>query len=94
MNVVSAVANLQKAHDYYADELKDAKAIIKQLTEGPGEIEYIHPYDVYDMLNSAIAEDGMTDIYVDGSMIIQIAKTGKKYKQSCLIPAKSKNFKK
>ncbi len=49
MNLISAIANLQKAHDYYEQELKDARGVIKQLTEGPGEIEYIHPLDLYDL---------------------------------------------
>ncbi len=94
MNIVSAVANLQKAHDYYKEELEDAKAIIKQLVEGPGEIEYIHPFDLYEMIEAHQNVECVTDVFVNkkkDSAVIEIAKTGKKYKQSPLIPAKTKN---
>jgi hypothetical protein len=91
MNAVSVVANLQKAHDYYKEQLEEAKGIIKQLVEGPGEIEYINPFD--------LAEKAQTDVFVISGVggnpdknIIADFHTGKKYKQSILIPAKTKNI--
>ena len=92
MNIVSAVANLEKERDYYRDAIKECQIIIKQLIEGPGEIEYIHPWDVAEMFYA----EPFVDIYktnVPTSDIIEIAKTGKKYKQSIWIPAKTKNIK-
>lgn len=94
MNTVSAVANLQKQCDYFAERFKEALAVIKQLTEGPGEIEYIHPLDLYDMLETHQNEECVTDVFINGrksndKTAIEIAKTGKKYKQSTLIPPKS-----
>jgi hypothetical protein len=82
MNAVSVVANLQKAHDYYKEQLEEAKGIIKQLVEGPGEVEYINPFD--------LAEKAQTNAFVISG--VADFHTGKKYKQSLLIPAKTKNI--
>lgn len=89
MNVVSAVANLQKELDYYKDVCKEQKEIIKQLTEGPGEIEYIHPFDMGEILNSP--ENQIVDLWKvsgPGNSIVEIE--GKKYRQSAFMPAKTK----
>jgi hypothetical protein len=98
MNIVSAVANLQKELDYYRDVAKEYAAIVRQLTEGvkPGEVEYIHPFDVAEMLDAPDAIH-MIDVWkkTDRTLgeIIEIGNPKKKYKQSALIPAKSKRFK-
>lgn len=95
MNVVAIVANLQKECDYYKEQCKEYAAVVKQLTEGvkPGEVEYIHPYDFAEMINSvsviSIIDVGVARGYID----VFEDPNGKKYKQSPLIPAKSKNFK-
>jgi hypothetical protein len=94
MNVVSIVANLQKECDYYKEQCEECKQIIKQLTDGPGEFEYIHPFDVSAMLN-----DDTSNTYIDiwkspnQASIFTIGRSGKKYKQSVNIPAKDKRFK-
>ena len=98
MNIVSAVSNLQKAHDYYKQQAEEAREIIKQLIEGPGEIEYIHPLDLSEMLNSITVGDDITDVYKTGgpdvdTEIVTLAKTSKEYKQSVLMPVRSKIFK-
>ena len=95
MNVVAIVANLEKEKDYYKQQLEETRTVIKQLTEGvkPGEVEYIHPYDFAEMINSvsmiSIIDVGVARGYID----VFEDPNGKKYKQSPLIPAKSKNFK-
>jgi hypothetical protein len=92
MNVISAVANLTKERDYYKESLEECKAVIKQLVEGPGEIEYIHPRDMFDILNSIDVMEFDVNI---GPLITDYTstKTGKKYRQTPWIPAKSKNIK-
>jgi len=88
------VANLVKERDYYKESFIECQAIIKQLAEGPGDIEYIHPFDMYDILNSTDASE-FIDVYTGpkDERTFTLGKSGKKYKQSQFIPAKSKNFK-
>lgn len=87
MNVVSAVANLQKERDYYEANLKEAVEIIKQITEGPGLIEYLHPYDLAEMLNySASQTIDVIKTKVDGRETLSII--GKDYRQSVWAPLK------
>ena len=95
MNVVSAVANLQKELDYYKEISKEQAAIIKQLVDGPGEFEYIHPWDVADLLNELSKNDTIDFYkgYVDFSSVFQLTSNGKKYRQSVHIPAKTKSIK-
>lgn len=91
MNVISAVANLVKERDYYKEQYEDCKAVIKQLVDGPGEIEYIHPLDVHDFIKGMDIIDLWLDpMKVKDSEVIEIARTGKKYKQSVNIPAKTR----
>lgn len=94
MNIVSAVANLQKELDYYKSVSKEQAAIIEQLVSGPGEFEYIHPFDLHDYVMSQ--DLTFADLYKigknDSDCILIVASTGKKYKQSVHIPAKSKKF--
>ena len=85
-SIISVVSNLLKEKDYYEASFKECRAIIKQLTEGPGEIEYIHPLDLHDLYNSTTS-----DCITDGWVFLP--SIGKKYKQSVFIPAKSKKFK-
>ena len=88
MNVVSIVANVVKERDYYKESFEECRAIIKQLTEGPGEFEYIHPFDIAEMIN-----DPNSNQIIDPSGLILFPKTRKKYKESVNIPAKTKNIK-
>jgi hypothetical protein len=98
VNIVSAVANLQKELDWYREQYRECQAIIKQLVDGPGEFEYIHPFDVAEMFNNAKSND-FIDVWTTGSHPVdfngffEINESGKKYKQSVNIPAKTKNFK-
>lgn len=84
MNVVSAVANLVKEKDYYKTFVEEAKAVIKQLSEGPGEVEYIHPLDFAEVFQSIT----VVDVFRQGELY-EFPKTGKLYKQSILVPRKS-----
>ena len=99
MNIVSAVANLQETADYYK-QLSDERAeIIKQLVEGPGKIEYIHPFDLYALINS-MPEYDYVDIlnvkscgqFVPGEGDIVKLTNGKMYKRSLQIPARTKKL--
>ncbi len=94
-SIVAAVRNLQAAHDYYKDLYDDSRAVIKQLTEGikPGEIEYIHPMDFSDMLNDAPLSDVYVSSHDSGELknIFELL-NGKKFKQSTLMPQKSKRL--
>lgn len=92
MNVVSAVANLVKERDYYRDLVSEAQDVIRQLTEGPGNIEYIHPMDLANVLNdmtitgaNVIKDDGYTASGKDIE-IIEAVGSKKKYRQSIMMP--------
>lgn len=93
MNVISAVANLQKERDWYKSQYEDAQGIIKQLAEGPsGDFEYIHPLDVCELISSVtLIADKPVNVYKSGELL-EFPATGKKYKQSVLIPSKTKLF--
>lgn len=91
MNVVSMIANLVKERDYCAESLMECRAIIKQLTEGPGEIEYVNPFDVLEILNDPENSWKFESVESVKSGVI-VSKTGKKYKQSAFIPAKTKRL--
>jgi hypothetical protein len=73
-------------------QLAEAKEIIKQLSGEPGEFIYIHPFDLYELLNSFVIP---VSLNVDQDMkdIGHIEINGKKYKQSTSIPAKSEKAK-
>ena len=88
MDVVSLVANLQKQLDYYKNMAEEQAAIIRQLTSGPGDIEYIHPLDMSEILNSLVKDQA--DIFINKEDRDVIRVSGKLYKQSTHIPAKSK----
>jgi hypothetical protein len=92
MDLVSAVANLQKERDYYKESSKEQQEIIKQLTEGPGEFEYIHPYDVGVLMNNLHVSQ-LIKFSVHGTDNEFFELDGKKYKQSVFIPAKTKSIK-
>lgn len=85
MDIISAVANLQKERDYYRDAVKECQGVIKQLLEGPGEFEYIHPMDLGELLS---AKTGITDVYKVGDNTFELPRLEKKYKQSIWIPAR------
>ena len=80
----------KKEADYWKSQTEEAKEIIKQLSGEPGEFIYIHPFDLYELLNSFVIP---VSLNVDSEMkdagFIEI--NGKKYKQSVLMPIKSKN---
>ena len=85
MNVLSAVANLQKQADYYKKACEEMKEIIQQLVGNPPKgFEYIHPFDVCEMSQS------LEDLISYPNGLIEF--DGKKYKQSPYIPAKTKKY--
>ena len=90
MNIVSVVANMQSELDYYKDQCKELHEIVDQLNgKPPKDYEYIHPYDLADLLNNTSYSE-LVDIYKSNN-IIKFAKSGKIYKQSSNMPAKKGN---
>jgi len=79
-----------KETHWLKQQLAEAKEIIKQLSGEPGEFIYIHPFDLYELLNSFVIP---VSLNVDQDMkdpgYIEI--NGKKYKQSTMMPITSKN---
>jgi hypothetical protein len=76
--------------EYYKEVIKEQAAIIKQLTEGPGEVEYIHPLDLMHIVNQTPVSEFVLDLY---DQIFGYFISGqKKYKQSVHIPAKHKEI--
>jgi hypothetical protein len=87
MNVISAVSNLVKERDYYREMLSEAQDVIKQLAEGPGEVELIHPLDFSEILQGKPLLD-VAKITTPYGEIYDLMKSAKKYKQSILVPRK------
>lgn len=80
---------LQSELNYTRGVVKEQSEIIKQLVDGPGEFEYIHPADFGALLNSLPLSELV--IYSDGILEpLEHWPSGKKYKQSVHIPARIK----
>lgn len=90
MDIVSAVANLVKERDYYKALHEEAKGVIKQIVEGPGNVEYIHPMDLAEIWNAHSLVDVAKLSQGNSSDTYEFMKSGKKYKQSILVPRKFK----
>jgi hypothetical protein len=92
LNVVSAVANLQKEVEFYRQEYKECREIIKQLTgEGSSNgVRYINPKDLALMYRKALDDKNIL-LGVDGSSMFVV--NGQRYKQSVNIPAVNKVLK-
>lgn len=84
---------LQRELDYRKEVIEEQKAVIKQLVDGPGEIEYIHPLDFCDMINSLPLSDCFDvfrrDVKEQGgdySHVIYLPAIERTFKQSVHIP--------
>ena len=78
--------------EYWQSEARTAYAVIKQLTEGPGEIILIHPFDMYAMLKRENIEQAKIVKDIQGPDSDQIIHTirGKKYRETTIIyPSKA-----
>lgn len=87
--------NFKAVLEFNEQLVKEQAAIIKQLTDGPGDVEYIHPYDLAELINSIASDDHVDIIKNNGEAaeefgIVTIGSTGKKYKQSIMIPQRGK----
>ena len=78
MNIVSAVANLQKELDYYKAMAVEQREIVHQLVFGPRDVEYINPQD--------LTERWKTE------PLPLVNAAGMPYKASFYIPARTKNI--
>jgi hypothetical protein len=87
------MSHAQAEIEYLRTTVEEQKAIISQLTYGPGEVEYIHPLDLYELFNKDLTQSlsyGMMGASNDaGDIMIGF----KRYRQSALIPARTKNIK-
>jgi hypothetical protein len=79
---------------YYEELLVEAKGVIAQLSgESSADFEYIHPYDLYFMVDKNTYfiggngeenfKSGIVEVLLDGGKI-------KRYKQTTLMPIKNK----
>ena len=86
------MSNVQAQIEYLKVTVEEQRAIIKQLVEGPGEVEYIHPYDLYELFDKHVLTTlnyhGMMQSSDSGDIDI----SGKRYRQSPLIPARTKKI--
>lgn len=79
--------------DYLRETVKEQAEIIRQLSGEKLEYEYIHPWDLGEMLNE-IPANSITGVneaeltFVENDHSTFIGPDGKKYKQSPHIPAK------
>ena len=89
--VIALVANLEKERDYYKEATRELQDVVKQITEGPGEVELIHPLDFAEVM-----EDADVVAFESTGRIVVVRRrtaTDKKYKQSIYVPRNAK-FKK
>lgn len=78
--------------EYLRDSVKTQTEIINQLTGKPGEYEYIHPFDVADMIEDLTVDE---ILLIDGSVFSEhnyLIIDGQKYKQSPFIPARTTKY--
>lgn len=86
------IATLESEIKYYKSVVEEQKAVIKQLDKGPGEYEYIHPYDLAVLvndLNSPLLEM-YTSRVIEDANVIEI--DNKKYIQSAYMPVRTKAY--
>ena len=83
MDVISAVV---KERDYYKDLASEAQDVIKQLANGPGDVELIHPLDLEVLLRDVAVMSLTSTSSKRGIEILTIG--DKKYRQSVLVPRK------
>jgi hypothetical protein len=89
MDDAQVISALHEELNYYRGVVKEQIAIIDQLTKGPGEVEYIHPYDLSVIMNEFKTSDIVDVDYVTAPSTYQFSRYGKKYRQSVYMPAKT-----
>lgn len=81
----------QKEIGWLKAQLEEAVEIIKQESGEPTEFIYIHPFDLYELLNSFVISPVLSiSEELSDKGYIEIG--GKKYKQSTMMPIKSKTW--
>lgn len=97
LNVVSAVANLQKEMEYYREIAQECREVIRQLAGEvlPGGYKYIHPADVAWLFNQTKNENfdvrklGIAKNCKEENFLVI---DGQTYKQSVYMPIEHKDF--
>lgn len=89
------MSHVQAEIEYLRNAVEEQKAIIDQLVNGPGEVEYIHPYDLQELISkhdlTHLAFTGMMCSSPDSADIVLGPWPGKRYRQSALIPVRTKS---
>ena len=95
--MVYKMSHTQAEIEYLRNAVEEQKAIIAQLIHGSGEVEYIHPYDLMELINKEdLTHPSFTDTMMsspDSADITLGPWPGKKYRQSALIPKRTKKIK-
>jgi len=93
---VKKMVEIQKKEiDYFKGLVKEYEAVVKQLSGQKGEYTYIHPFDMYEIMNDPDCDYVYTIFEKDfhpetGQQVIHC--NGKKYIQTTCIPARNKQL--
>jgi hypothetical protein len=93
--LAAAVNALEQEIKYYRRENEEQKKVIEQLHRGyalPGEVTYIHPYDMCEILNNLAPKDVILFNANNYERDIIDVK-GVRYKQTPYMPCITKNIK-
>ena len=78
---------------YWRDVVTEQKQVIDQLANGPGEIEFIHPYDLAEILNRPHTQYLEIRFSLFDKNVVEFTGSGKRYKQSVYMPSRTKFIK-
>lgn len=98
MTIAETVAQLQAERDYLESVVSVQAEIIKQLSGAKLDVVYIHPYDLYELLEKYTEADMLSlptlpvtvHTVPPGCTDIEIGDVT--YRRTALIPAKTKRF--
>jgi hypothetical protein len=83
----------RRAMDFYKEQIAELKDIIEVL-QNPGskDYEYIHPFDLCELINNAPPEKFLTFVITNKPLSDVVTFGGKKYRQSVHIKPKPKSI--
>jgi hypothetical protein len=94
--VSDLVKMVEREADYYLQQLDECRAVIKQLHRGyalPGEVTYIHPYDLAELLNKVSHLDFILPADVNQPQDMSFVSVGGvRFKQSLEMPQITNNI--
>ena len=95
--IIKELKSIEFELDYWKTEAMMAYDVINQLTNGPGDVTLIHPYDLAEMLNELTVEKVDVNTFVEAPNIEVafindrgtdqeiLTINGKKYRQTTLL---------